>query len=204
MTTYVKQSTEQYYELLTTLARYLPGYTITSKPTGWEQEPYDYFLTGAQGKQIHISRTSQDSRVFISGHYGDLHKHKAWAETYPRIGVTLKKTPEQIAKDIKRRFLPAYDELYAKLQEREVADKRREERRDNYNEILREVSGGIIGKENGYINGPLGYGKVWTSYDGRVKVELDNVPFPLAEKIAALLHPSSGQATKEMEAATGR
>lgn len=62
--------------------------------------------------------------VQVSGRYGEDNGKPVYPQdffydkgTEPTINVSASKTPEQIAKDIERRFMPAYNDLWARCQE---------------------------------------------------------------------------------------
>lgn len=165
----------------------------------------DFMLTNKQGHQIW--READAERVVIDGHYGwELSRHKPYSASYPKITISLSKSPAAIAAEIKRRFLPDYEALHAKMLEGKKSEEDRQNRIQTMSAELVAISGGALEKpsnqyhspQEGYLSLRLydSYGHVTVGSNG-VRFDLTSVPFKTAARIVAAMR----QEAKEEEAA---
>lgn len=106
------------------IASYLPGYAVVPPEDGqWyaslrrETDGAAFVLTHARGTkaQVHVSGKYPED---LNGNGRRYMSPRDWCvlpygETEPSIGVSGNRSPEVIARDIARRFLPEYEPLYA-------------------------------------------------------------------------------------------
>lgn len=147
-------------------------------------------LVGPDGASISVSQVwNQKGRLQISCHFPGGN----WgAEKRPIISVSISKRPEDIARDIERRLLPAYLPLYQKAVER----LRAEEEREAADLALAARLAAILGVE------PLGTEINWYGTgdfrggSGTIRVSGGNVSFDLRwidpEKAEAIINILKG------------
>lgn len=127
----------------------LLGYTVKQGENEW------YFsLVDTDGHSISISGFISDQYRYkgkynISGNYS-YYPRDCGAIKYdgslPEIGIGIQKTPEQIAKEIQRRFLPEYLEIEAKCKAYKAKKENRIENRNNVLTQLAEYAGTVFTK----------------------------------------------------------
>lgn len=109
----------------------------------------------------------------------------------PRIGCSPARGPEAIARDIQRRFLPAYREHLAKA-------KAEVHRQTEYHKRTVSAAGRLAaavgvadkgdGQEFSFYGGDTHvYGRVRASGDGTAKLDLSNIPLDVAERILQIV-----------------
>lgn len=163
-------------------------------------------IDGPDESQIHIasdwpSELSEDAGEFkgkirITGEYprsSQAHAPFYRNEQYPAIGVSASRGPRAIAKDIHRRFVKDYLEMYEKCREA----KRREEARDARTlanaQRIAQAGGGQAGelRDSCSITIPTGnvgmYGRRFCVHDDQVTIDMGGVPADLAVEIAATI-----------------
>lgn len=137
-------------------------------------------------------------KIHITGSYlADTRCALAYNEKRPSISVSVLKTPEQIAKDIQRRFLPAYLPLAAACRERKAQDEARAARQEELlSSLVQDYKGRVTRYGNSdsglHISG-AGVGKAY----GHVKnisgdsstcnLELSNCPLSVLKQILSLI-----------------
>lgn len=107
-------------------------------------------------------------------------------ETLPEITVTAKKSPQAIAKDIRRRFLPKYLDLHAQAMERKQVYEHAEAVREDHLQQLAVILNTEPRRDKLYMPGSIG-GFAQVSDSNTVKFAIYSVPFETACKIAELL-----------------
>jgi hypothetical protein len=103
-------------DLAQKIARYLDGWTW-KKPCREESQRYWQTLAGPDGAQLHLGYDDHRGRLEIGGVYP-----RDGSSIYPwndqdrpgDITISARRDPQAIAKDIQRRFLPAYLAAYLK------------------------------------------------------------------------------------------
>ena len=125
----------------------------------------------------------REDKFHISGIYPRNYKREymvhSYSEKSPSINVSEKKTAEQIAKDIQRRFLPHYEELLKKVLERVESSNTAHDKRWEALRIVGEIVGvepekGHDGEPRLYVYDRIpGLQGVEARYDGNLKIELD-------------------------------
>lgn len=137
-------------------------------------------------------------RIKISGNFPRARKGEYFDPYVPgekrhEITVSIRKTPEQIARDIERRFLPHYQELLKKVLER-IA------RMDEYDGIcarnLERVKGKKPTEEEKekkrlWLEGPISCEVQVTDEDATI--ELRSVPIEVARKVLELVEKAEGK-----------
>jgi hypothetical protein len=100
----------------------LIGYQIDHARNVKYERYWNYLCFMRNGyKGMHFSIRDEKDRLSVSGEYPKDekgHDGMPYGENPPKISVSLSKRNEQIVADIKRRFLPAYEALFQKVQER--------------------------------------------------------------------------------------
>jgi hypothetical protein len=122
-------------------------------------------------------------KFHISGNYPRNYKREymvySYSEKSPSINVSEKKSPEQIAKDIQRRFLPAYEELLKTVLERVESSNGAHDNRCKALQKLGEVVGVEPGKDSQgepglWVHDTIpGLKSVEARYDGDIHIELE-------------------------------
>ena len=84
-------------------------------------------VAGPNGEEmiLRVSRERGQERVTVYGLYACHRREFCGDPEYPRISVAADKMPERIAKEIERRFMPAFEDLWEILKKRgdeEIAD----------------------------------------------------------------------------------
>ncbi|MCG8926632.1 hypothetical protein [Lentzea sp. CC55] len=109
----------------------------------WESRE-DAHLHGPDGLRLHVRFNAYASKtqMAISDDLGELHQFKPYDAVSNNINVSIKKTPKQIAGDIKSRLLPKAALVFAATQERKRAHDEREARHAALAEEIRAAFGG--------------------------------------------------------------
>jgi len=152
--------------------------------------PEESFTNQAELKKdniwIHIRNGGyqNQNKITISGSYPhDCHnQYNAYGLKNPTISCSETKTPEQVAKDIQRRFLPGYMEDLQKTEEQNKITQGKADRRYQTIKIIADSLGIVPKKEHNdeYNSLPIwnvlpGLGSLKVSYDGTtidLKLEL--------------------------------
>jgi hypothetical protein len=197
-------------EALTALARSIakhlaPDWTYRPrKPLAEGEYPQlgEYIdCTGKAGPALWLHYNWRDeSRIVVSGEYPrgtDRQIPTRHNETLPEITISASRSPEALAKDIVRRFIPDYIKLWDDFQNRVKADLDYHQGQDATLERLA-VAGGVKVESikcfadrngRGRISGGL-FGGVWgevEAYPDSVTLKLHSLSVEQAEKIIALL-----------------
>jgi len=96
------------------------------------------FITTLDGKQLHF-RTSWNKKnhLEISGSFHNLYQHLPYQCENTSITVAKSKSPEQIARDIRKRLMPAYERVLAQAKENKIAADKREAKKQHVLEVLK-------------------------------------------------------------------
>jgi len=113
-------------------------------------------------------------KISVSGEYPQDTRDRAGS-----INVSITKTPEQVAKDITRRFLPEYKEKYTKAVAIKAERDAWNAKRDAIVDELSKLPG--VSKsdrsEQLYVNGKTASGTIkYVNAEGMCSIELSNVP----------------------------
>lgn len=194
----------EYETLLAGIARHLPGWTV--QDNGEEAFAWRYTLVNGNGPRISIN-TSRYTKgmLHVSGFWPQ--GRNRWTspsdvrEEAPEINVSSKKTHEQIAKDITRRFLPEYLRIYTKLEEHLIAGQNYSTLRlQNFTKLTEAglVPAYRMEPENphgevrlkgatGETNYDLGYGTVHMDSATSVRMDLRSLPVETAVRVLKAL-----------------
>jgi hypothetical protein len=205
-----KTKREQCAALAKGIAKALPGNWSWSMR---DDLGHSATLADDKGHQFYINTEhAGPGRVHVSGRY-DVRPGKqnegfeSWAisaiksETgrefeRPSISCATTKTPEQIAKDIARRFLPDFLALAAKVRLAIVKADEADASRAASAEALIAASGGRAEKRGndgvhfypGSTSREVGYYEATTSGDGTARIEFRSVPIEVLAEMLALYH----------------
>jgi hypothetical protein len=144
------------------------GWTIEAK-----KRDYAHYseMTGPLGERIGFASNRTKNMIHVSGSFNDrdAHGHVFWSvprgKASPEINVSMTKTVQQIAADIRRRLLPAYSELFKdNLQKWQQTAAHRATTHNNANEIANAL-GTVIPTDTGRSNNP-----------DTIEISLYNVP----------------------------
>jgi hypothetical protein len=155
-------------------------------------------IDGPDGAELWFGfdRYGYTGRIVIHGELdNELSHHVPYGEHTPSITVAETRTPDAIAREIKRRLLPAYRELLVKVRESKARNDEYEQQRDGLRDELLTALGehGRAGQQHqrdGSINlyglpGPV-YGTVTVSRDSAA-FEIRSAPRELALAIARVI-----------------
>lgn len=163
-------------------------------------------LVDIQGRKIHITTNScleeKWTRWNISGSWPvnksgrQFYPHDRVDGPSPRMGCTMKKTAATVAREMQRRFIPQYVEMWDKMDRQRAND---DERHTNAEEImssLAEASHGTLRRpmssgayptvDSPYDESHPYFGAKCTFY-GMVEMKISNLTPELAEEIGALI-----------------
>ena len=138
--------------LFTGVAAYLPGWNVLE--TEDEYLGYRFALVNGQGPKVTIDGSNR-GMWNVSGYWpmsdtGGYMTPSDVRETSPSIGVGKSKTPEQIARDITRRFLPEYLRVYNLLVSKKIERLAYKDRkRVNWETV---VNSGLVDSPRGMFN----------------------------------------------------
>jgi hypothetical protein len=154
------------------------------------------------GASFYVERAGQDAKYAVGGRYprpeGGGSDYVPYGIARPTAAMTQSKTPVQIARDIARRFLPAYLSLYATCQARKAQD---EAARADAAAVAGRLSTvlGVRSRED-RVNQPgdrhtfflytlpgSAHGTVEVSYGGSVKIELSGVAEAMATALCEVI-----------------
>jgi hypothetical protein len=190
-------------KLFEAIAPHLPGWTVQEKQ-GEEYPGYRFALVDATGRRIVMEPNK--GKLHIWGHWplpGADNRSltpRDVREDSPAVNVSKEKTPEQIARDISRRFLPEYiriwDKLAAHKAEGEAYDNRRAanwqritdsglvipHRREDAQSAEVRIKG-----NNGGFNYDAGYGDIAMSSEDGVTLKLQSLPIDTALRVLRAL-----------------
>jgi hypothetical protein len=183
------------------VASFLPGWTWRG-PLYEHTEDTHAVIRNAEGAEVTISGNgwARDGRFHISagnwpkskkGDEFSPYRHGGGGDESPRISVAATRSTKDIAREIERRFLPAYLPLYAKMVERrDATDVRQASAKTKCEELAKIVNGETRGLEAGdgevhWYHEEATYGDA-KSHDGGNEWNLNirNLPF---EKVAKIL-----------------
>jgi len=107
------QSHEEFSQLIQAVGERLPGnWDFTTNPQSWNWGSTLFNVIPTRSLGIFFSLTRDRSKIEISGilprDSEGQHAYIRHGETLPRIAVSSSKSPEKIALDIERRFLPVW------------------------------------------------------------------------------------------------
>jgi hypothetical protein len=191
---YTQQTAEQRHELVRQIATALgPDWTYRNPSldgtlSHWAKIKND------DGYSISVTSQWPTYALHISGEFPKDH-HLGYNVSRPSINVSPAKTPEQIAKDIRRRLMPEYLPLWKQAKEQEQARNTFEaEQARLSDELYLLFPAGIARRGNGYdaknktISFHLenGYGDIDASNDS-CSMKLRSIPSKLAKAIVGLI-----------------
>ncbi len=116
---------------------YREGYSVHGTD-GFIDGPDKQSLRLEMGKQY---RENERGKVYVIGLLGDLHKHMSGSKSF-RIGVSVGKGFDRVARDIRRRLLPVYREELAEARERKRAWDRDEKAKEELARVISATVGG--------------------------------------------------------------
>lgn len=196
-------------ELYNAVAAHLPGWHVTESDD--EYLGYRFKLEDGLGHRVTIESARERGKWHVSGYWlgtpgaganGRYLTPSDVSESYPSINLSQAKTPEQIARDIARRFLPEYLRIFAKLEAKQAADNDYDTRRArNWKRItdsgyvkyhalphLKERADvRIKSNADGSTNYDAGYGEVHMESVDSVRLELRSLPVETALAVLELL-----------------
>ncbi len=158
---------------------------------------YQCILTASDGRQITL-RDDHHQRLIVTGRWPVDQKNNQVIyndDDPPRITCTMNRSPQAIATDIRRRFLPKFNELWhlalARVEQRNRDILFREHLLSN----LTEAFAGHPGQDNtirfgSYNNGPAGKLTIYHyQANTTIHLELHYLTVEQAQAIAAALYP---------------
>lgn len=197
-----------FVELISEVVNHLEGFKISEIDLSSGQSEYWIKATHGDGRCLDFMRNCYNNKIGISGVYGlDAYGRYAGPINFgsikynqkrpDSIGVSVTKSAEKIADDIKRRLLPTYSELYYKIAERIAKDK---EKSNTVNQRITEIadlidSDDIQGKSNYtktvyFSSKSIHRGEIRTSNGEDYAIEITGVPHVITLAIAQLLKNS--------------
>lgn len=189
-------------ELLRAVAAYIDGFEVKVPADGRQPR-----LAGPDGMEIFIATSRERGKLHIHGDWptdGNTYMSpRSWgAVPYDEngdvsINVSEVRGPEEIARDILRRFLPQYREIYAKCCQRKAENAAYRDRLYVQAQAITKAAGlpapGRLENSNSEYRLHLGnvteqgwYGTVQV-YDKSINLDLRGVTVANAEKILAIL-----------------
>ncbi|HEU4325711.1 MAG TPA: hypothetical protein VFS21_21405 [Roseiflexaceae bacterium] len=169
------------------IARMLgPGWTVAERDQDriWRYTRLD----GPDGSGIYME--SSNGRIYVTGTYPHDLKHGSYApRELPKISIAEGRPVGEIAREITRRFLPAYNAAYAKAR----ADQRSNEETWATEHRLMQRLGPLVGatapsheptRAYGHANGV--YAEINTR-GARINLRLDGVPEEIAARVLAIV-----------------
>ena len=98
------------------------------------------FITTLDGKQLQLTTPwNNNNRLEISGSFRDFYQHLPYKHENTSITVAKSKSPEQIARDIKKRLMPAYERVLAQAKKNKIIAENQEAKKQNVLECLKEA-----------------------------------------------------------------
>lgn len=195
-----QEKRDAYTKLYNGVAANLPGWRVERNPDNDEAE-YRLRLVNlaAPTQRIALELTGAGKhrgRVVVSGYWprtpqSAFTSPRDVREDTPTITVDSGKPHEQIAKDIKRRFLPEYQRIFEKIEAKIAQDLLYESTKDaNFNSLL--AAGPSIlkrgyGTQKAVLDIGEGWGGVEMESSSTVKIELRSIPIELALRLIATL-----------------
>lgn len=83
-----------------------------------EVRAFNFTATSSQGLKLYFS-LEKNHRLKVSQSFDHKYKDAVWYQPILRVGLSLEKTPLQIAKDLNRRLIPEALKAWAVVQERQ-------------------------------------------------------------------------------------
>jgi len=147
------------------------GYTMTIPEESYQNQAILKMPNSDVTINIRTGGYQETKKIYISGSCpANCHgRHHIYNLKNPHIGCSQDKTPEQIARDIQRRFLPDYMEDLKQVLE---ANKKTQEYADTKNQTMK-VLGDLLGIEPKKEHNNEYSLLIWDTLPGLDKIEVD-------------------------------
>ena len=178
---------------------------------GWEwtpaeeqQNPHGFHIDGPEGSGLFLR--FRDGRINVSGRWPEhVNQHSFYPSNHGTdvlsdITVSASRSPEQVARDINKRYIPLYFPVFQKKkQERADYIARQAMRHERANELASLCGGSPPYRHEdkepaahlSYSESKL-YGHMKVGYGGDIHLDIHDVPFDLAKQIVRLLAAARG------------
>lgn len=185
------------------IATYLEGfeYVQPSEETTWRKWAV---LRHQDGREIRIFE-ERNGRASVSGGYnpkdgGSLSSFVRYEEC-PKIGFSPSKPAEALARDIAKRFLPKYTELWIKamelLKRKQESNAREDELFSELGKILGLPTKNHSGQSSIYLNGSNIYGTIEPYGENSITMNLRHLPAPLGKRICEIVAEYMAQTSEK-------
>lgn len=151
-------------------------------------------LRHQDGREIHICEDRNNKAEVRGGyHLKDNQSLSSFLrnEECPKIGFSLMKSAEVVARDISKRFLPLYTNSWKKgmecLLRKQEADAKQEELFRSLGEILKVSTQNKSGNSSIHLYSSNIYGRIEPYSEDSIGIELRHIPADLGKRICAVI-----------------
>lgn len=152
-----------------------------------------FYLRKDDGRTICLHYDEWKKRIEVSG--SDWPTSLGYNDSAPSIGVSASREGDAIARDIERRFLPSFNELWDKLKEKAEQEKQDKAGQEKTLAALAELTGGKVSGESVRLRNRV-IDRLDVNYNGTtvtIKMGYCNTPVEKAVKIVKAIMGVEGE-----------